>query len=118
MLLAPADVGAIYLRLGFVDLRKGIVGLSALVGREFTAADGRKCLFVFTNRARSRLRILYWDDTGFAYWHKALEKDRFKWPKLDGEDVELSPEQLRWLLSGVDISKIKMHQSSAPKSLY
>lgn len=118
MLLSPSEVGGIYLRIGFVDLRKGTLGLSALVDREFTDVDGKKYLFLFTNRAKNRLRILYWDDTGFAYWHKALEQDRFKWPKSDNEDIKLSMQQLKWLLSGVDLSKIKTHQTSPPKSIY
>ncbi|CAN5629436.1 IS66 family insertion sequence element accessory protein TnpB [soil metagenome] len=118
MFLTPADIAHIYLKTEFVDLRKGILGLSALVSREFGATDGTRSLFVFTNRSRNRLRILYWDDTGFAFWHKALEQARFKWPKSDAEDLELSTQELRWLLSGVDISRIKMHQRSNPKSPY
>jgi transposase len=117
MLLSPADVGAVFLRVGFVDLRKGVLGLSALIDREFVK-DGRKALFVFTNRARSRLRILYWDDTGFAYWHKALEQERFKWPKSTDVEVELSWQELRWLLSGVDITRIKTHQPTNPKAIF
>lgn len=118
MFLTPNDIAHIFLKTEFVDLRKGILGLSALVAREFSAAGGRRSLFVFTNRSRNRLRILYWDDTGFAYWHKALEQDRFKWPKSGAEDLELSIQELRWLLSGVDISRIKTHQRSKPKSPY
>ena len=118
MFLTAHDIAHVYLRTEFVDLRKGVLGLSALVARGFAADDGRKSLFVFTNRSRNRLRILYWDDTGFAYWHKALEEDRFKWPKSDAEDLELSTQELRWLLSGVDISRIKTHQRSNPKSPY
>ncbi len=118
MFVRPNDIAHIFLKTDFVDLRKGILGLSALVDRKFSADDGRKSLFVFTNRSRNRLRILYWDDTGFAYWHKALEEDRFKWPKSDAEDLELSTQELRWLLSGVDISRIKTHQRSNPKSSY
>ena len=118
MFLTPADIASIYLKTDFVDLRKGVLGLSALVGREFATADGRRSLFVFTNRSRNRLRILYWDETGFAYWHKALEQARFKWPKSGAEDLELSTQELRWLLSGVDISRIKTHERSTPKSTY
>lgn len=118
MFLTPADIESVYLKTAFVDMRKGIHGLSSLVSREFAGVDGRRSLFVFTNRSRKLLRILYWDDTGFAFWHKALEQDQFKWPKSDAEDLAVTIQELRWLLSGVDIARIKQHQTSRPKSPY
>lgn len=100
----------IYLSREFVDFRKSIDGLSALV-EEKGLDPFKKYLFVFCSRRRNRLKILYWDQTGFALWYKRLEKERFHWPKSDGRDViELDQEKLRWLLSGMDIWKIKPHE--------
>ena len=61
-------------------------------------------LFLFLNRRRDRVKILYWDHNGFCLWHKRLEKDRFKWPQSVEEVLDIDQRQLRWLLSGLDIA--------------
>ena len=61
-------------------------------------------LFVFFNKGKDKLKILYWDRTGFALWYKRLEKDKFKWPgKLSTPTYSLTEQQLEWLLSGYDV---------------
>jgi transposase len=61
-------------------------------------------LFVFCNKGKDKLKILYWDNTGFALWYKRLEKDKFKWPlKLSTSTYSLSVQQFEWLLSGYDV---------------
>ena len=64
-------------------------------------------LFVFTNRHQNRIKLLYWDKTGFALWLKRLEKSCFRWPKnLDKNVIELSSQQLSWLLEGDEVTKL------------
>ncbi|WP_139336495.1 IS66 family insertion sequence element accessory protein TnpB, partial [Pseudoalteromonas sp. SK20] len=60
-------------------------------------------LFVFCNKKRDKLKLLYWDKTGFALWYKRLDKHRFKWPKLKRDTMTLNEQQLHWLLSGYDV---------------
>jgi transposase len=68
-------------------------------------------LFLFTNRRRDRIKALYWDKTGFAIWYKRLEQDRFAWPrKADDATIELTQQQLSWLLDGYDFTKLRPHQ--------
>ncbi len=117
MFISSANVSAIYLAIGPVDFRKGIFGLCALIDQDFTK-DNKKNLFVFTNRTRKRIRIIYWDDTGHAMWVKVLEKDRFKWPKRETELVELTTETLKWLLRGADIDAIKTHKKTKAKAFF
>ncbi|MCX6132150.1 MAG: IS66 family insertion sequence element accessory protein TnpB, partial [Proteobacteria bacterium] len=69
-----------------------------------------KALFVFVNRKKNAIRMVYWDLTGFAIWGKVLEKDHFKWPRAkEGAKQMVSSRQLKWLLQGADIEKIKTH---------
>ena len=102
----------IYLHRGVVDMRKSINGLSLIVSEEMELYLFGRYLFVFCNRRKNKLKVLYWDETGFAMWYKRLEKDRFRWPlKVADEVMTLSPEQLQWLLSGYDILKLKPHKT-------
>lgn len=94
---------AVYLHRDFVDFRKAINGLAAMVEDELPLMSG--ALFVFCNKGRDKLKILYWDKTGFALWHKRLEKDKFKWPtQLPDVHIELNEAHLHWLLSGFDVA--------------
>ena len=101
---------SVFLHRDFVDFRKSIDGLSCIVGSDFSEDPFQKNLFVFVNRKRDKVKMLYWDRTGYALWYKRLEKGRFKWPKGGKDTVELSREQLEWLLQGIDISKIRPHK--------
>jgi transposase len=94
-----------------VDFRKQSYGLAALAQNVLNekVSDSR-VLFMFTNRQRSAVRLLYWDQTGFAMWSKVLEKDRFKWPRSVAEaKIVISQREVKWLLQGVDVEKIKVH---------
>ena len=94
-----------------VDRRKSMNGLSAIVeeGLGRNPLDGS--LYVFSNRSRKILKMLYWDKTGYAIWHKRLEEARYKWPRYGEQSVSLTSEQLRFLLSGYDVWKMKPHKA-------
>lgn len=110
IMITLSSFRAIYLCREFVDFRKSIDGLAAFV-QDLGLNPFEKYLFVFCSRRRNRLKILYWDQTGFALWYKRLEKERFHWPKSYAQDVvEMDAEKLRWLLSGIDVWKIKSHE--------
>ena len=111
-MLDVSHVNQVYLHRGFVDFRKSINGLSLLVEQQMKLSPFSSALFVFCNKKRDKLKVLYWDKTGFALWYKRLEQDKFKWPvKLDLEVIELSEQQWCWLLSGYDYLKFKGHQA-------
>lgn len=95
---------SVYLHLAPVDFRKSINGLAVIVEQQLCLSSVDGSLFVFCNKSRDKLKILYWDKTGFALWYKRLEQAKFKWPNLLGEDVfSLSEQQLHWLLSGFNV---------------
>jgi transposase len=101
MFVEPADI---YLHVDAVDFRKSINGLVVVVEQQLELSPFSDALFIFCNKHKNKLKILYWDKTGFALWYKRLEKQRFKWPK-DNElsRLALSEQQLNWLLDGYDI---------------
>jgi len=98
----------VYLHREAVDGRKSINGLAALVEQEMGRSPFAAAVYVFGNRRRNRIKLLLWDRTGFWLLMKRLEADRFVWPK-EASEVELTVEQLHWLLDGIDLSAIRPH---------
>ena len=99
----------VYLGLGATDMRKSIDALSILVSNQLNQDLFSGHLFVFCNRRRTMLKILYWDRNGFCLWHKRLENDKFRWPESERLVYEISSRELRWLLEGLDIDQAKAH---------
>ncbi len=101
----------IYLYREIVDFRKSINGLSQIVADEMEMDPFGSFLFVFVNRNKSRIKILYWDRSGFALWYKRLEKERFFLPKDKDQAVfEIDEEKLRLLLDGYNFWEYKPHK--------
>jgi transposase len=92
----------VYLAIGSTDMRKAINGLSIMVEQHLFKDPFSGDLFVFCNRRRNMIKILYWDKNGFCLWQKRLEEHRFKWPRSAGEVVMIGPRELEWLLDGLD----------------
>ncbi len=104
------DVNEIYLHCDPVDFRKSINGLSIIVESDMALSALSGALFLFCNKKRDKLKLLYWDKTGFALWYKRLEQEKFKWPKKGHEaTLQLDDPQLHWLLDGYDITKMQPH---------
>lgn len=107
------DFKDVFLHKAPVDGRKMVNGLAAIIesGMKMNVfTEGT--LFVFTNKRRDGLKIVYWNRTGFALWVTRLEKERFRWPlKFDGDVVTLTSRELEWLLDGYDITRMKPHET-------
>ena len=110
MMRPPNDLAGIYLCLDPVDFRKQINGLAALVAEVLTLDPFCEQLFVFTNARRDRVKILYWEASGFVLWMKRLERERFHWPRGEGATLTLSGQQLNWLLDGFDLARWRPHR--------
>lgn len=109
MLTLPTAV-RIYLSRGATDMRKSIDGLSAVTRQVLEQDPVSGHLFVFCNARRDRIKILYWERTGFWLLHKRLERGTFAWPvSADSESkkVELSSSDLAALLGGLDLHGAK-----------
>jgi transposase len=92
----------IFLRPGKTDFRKSINGLSVMVQEHMDEDPFSGHYYVFCNRTKTMLKILYWDRNGFCLWHKRLEEDKFRWPNVASEIHEINREEFRWLLLGLD----------------
>ncbi|MGI9228851.1 MAG: IS66 family insertion sequence element accessory protein TnpB [Gammaproteobacteria bacterium] len=99
----------IYLCLEPVDFRKGIGTLAILVESVLSMPSMSGQLFVFRNRRRDKVKILYWERNGFCLWQKQLEQDRFHWPAPKTAHMLLTGEQLNWLLDGLNITLMQPH---------
>ena len=67
----------IWLHRDRVDFRKSVDGLAAIVEQEMGLDVFGPHLFLFCDRRRRRMKVLYWDRTGFALWYKRLEREKF-----------------------------------------
>lgn len=99
-MLLPSDF-KVWVYKESTDMRKAINGLSQLVVEQFSANPQSGALYVFHNRAKDKLKILYWHYNGFCLLHKRLESGRFKFPTTSSEHLELSANQLYRLLEGL-----------------
>ncbi len=92
-------------------MRKSIDGLSLIVAETLEMDPFSEAWFIFCNRGRDKLKILFWDTNGFWLYYRRLEKGRFKWPKPQSDNtIHISKQQLQWLLSGLDLSHPRAHR--------
>ena len=102
MIMLPSAV-RIFLCTRPVDLRKSFDGLTGLVQDCFGQDPLNGHLFLFLNRRRDRIKILYFDRDGLAIWYKRLEAGSFEMPQDTQNGIELQPAQFAMLLSGIDL---------------
>ena len=109
MLSLPPSV-RIYLARGVTDMRKAIDGLEAVTRLTLRRNAFSGDLFVFCNRRRNMIKILYWESSGFWLLHKRLEKGTFAWPAPEGlkqTHIQMDHGELSALLGGLDIRDAK-----------
>lgn len=85
-----------------VDFRRGVDGLSIFIADTLKQDPVSGHCFVFRNKQADKIKILWWSDQGFYLLYKRNEKMKFKFPTIIDSSVELKPEQLQWLLTGLD----------------
>lgn len=82
-------------------MRKGFNGLTALAQHQLSQDPLSGHLFVFCNRQRDRIKVLFWDGSGLWVCAKRLEKGRFSWPDGMDDKGHISIQQLAWLIDGL-----------------
>lgn len=91
-----------------VDFRKQINGLVLFLAGEIGVNPGSGDIFIFRSKKTDKLKILVWDRNGFWLIYRKLEKGRFRFPKKEEKLLELSNEQMQWLISGLNIEKLQL----------
>ena len=105
MLSFPGSL-KVYLAVEPCDMRKSFNGLYALAENTLKVDPKSGSLFVFCNKRRNRIKILYFDGTGLWVMAKRLEAGTFTWPKsseANAEKLKLTPEALAMLTDGIDL---------------
>lgn len=108
-MLAVAPTTRVYLYMHQVDMRRSFDGLLAIVQSEFDRDIRLGDYFMFINRRRDRIKIIWWDRDGLAIFMKRLESGTVQKPASAGNQKSLiiDPTQLSMLLTGIDVSNIK-----------
>ena len=108
MPIGPAT--RIYLAAGATDLRKSFEGLSDLVRHRFHEDPLSGHLFVFANRRRTRIKLIYWDGSGLWVATKRLPQGCYHWPHTAAHEtgaLRILAEELTLPLSGLDLEKTR-----------
>jgi transposase len=94
----------VYLAREPADMRKSFDGLAALASGNLALDPLSGHLFVFVNKRRDRIKILYWDRDGLAVWAKRLERGTFRLPAATSDRLEMTTAELAALLAGIDLN--------------
>ena len=88
------------------DMRKQSNGLASVVEAELGENPFSETMFIFSNRRRDILKVLYFDRAGFCLWVKKLDQSRFPWPSKDHDECfKVSPKDFELMIDGVDVFK-------------
>jgi len=106
-MLSIAPAAQVILVAGVTDMRKGFNCLSAIVQNDIKKDPlSARHLYVFCNRNRNRIKILFWECGGLWLCSKRLERGTFAWPTMGTPYIEMAPEELMLLLGGIDASTL------------
>jgi transposase len=108
MLTLPPTV-RIFIATEPIDMRRSFDGLAAAVQLRFQLDPLDGHLYVFTNRRRNLMKILFFDRTGFCILYKRLEQGTFQLPRAATGDrrAEIEPAELALILEGIDLNSVK-----------
>lgn len=100
-----SGVKRIYLITGFTDMRKSIDGLMGIIKGVYDLDPYSNAAFFFCGRRADRIKVLHFEPDGMTLLYHRLDEGRYHWPRNKSEALELSRQQLRWLLEGLEIEQ-------------
>ena len=86
-----------------IDFRCGIDGLCLLISNKLKNNPCSGNIFIFRNKGNDRLKILYYENSGFWLLYRRLEQGKLKYPEIQDITMNITAQQLQWLLSGLEI---------------
>lgn len=98
------------------DMRKSFNGLIALTEAVLQQDPLSGSLFVFLNRRRDRMKILYWANSGFCIWYQQLQQGTYQLPvhetlnEQQRETLEVTRSQLSLILDGIDLASVQQRK--------
>lgn len=105
----PSGV-AVYVWQGNIDMRMSFDRLSQIVHEKLSKDVIAGGVYLFFSRCRRRVKLLYWDNDGYALWHKRLEAGSYEVERVD-ECEEITAIDLEKILSGIALSRIKLQRN-------
>lgn len=117
-MLTVLHMTRIYFCTRATDMRNGADGLSGLVRSCMGQDPLTGNLFVFRNRRGNKLKMLYWDRTGYAIWSKHLQQGTFRLPitGIANSSVEIDATTLTMILEGIDLQTVRRFKRFELKS--
>lgn len=117
MLEDAAGIRRVVLACGYVDLRKGIDGLSVIIGDKYRQNPFEKgTLFLFCGRKADRIKGLLWMGNGFLLLYKRFESGSLSWPRTTEEAADLTEEQYHYLMLGLNPLDPKIKEATPKKA--
>lgn len=106
----PESPTKIWLYTAPTDMRKSFVGLAALVNTQLKQNPLSGELFVFVNRRKTHIKVLYFDGSGYCIWLKRLEQGQFNYRPEPSGKAALDWTQLKLLLAGMKVEKYRQYK--------
>ena len=91
------------------DMRKSIDGLTIIISEQLSLQVSSGDFFVFYNKCRDKIKIIFYETNGFCIFYKRLERQKFYVPDMSNKSKQITYRQLRWIMDGLDITNLKGH---------
>lgn len=109
-MFVPGNQAKIWLCTHPTDMRKSFNGLSALVKNQLQQDPLSGQYFVFINRRRTQMKILYFEASGYCLWSKRLEQGQFQVRPTAAGQKALTWADLQWLIDGIEVEKYRQYK--------